>query len=593
VTVTSTIQMDIVVPTNSSDRDKLVNVLKATIKSLLEQTLGANQSIDSLTILSIDDQSIDTRRLSNRLLQNGGVVWSSVVAEETTVTTVTDQDGNVLQTEVNGDETQVSDGVGESDIVGSVVQTDTIASSIMSQVSSAIVAATTSDSSGDSLFVSTFLVEATDQNVADVVDTDFVVEPVAPFEDQVPTITQAVTATATTTDTITTPKVTEAEVEGKITFSNTVISQEHMSVFVDEIKREIKRIVCDDNFPKCEVSVGVNGQPVSRHLRAHPRSMQESSSTIVDYTIAIEENCVSVCSDPSALSTQVNGLLNDAIENGSLVQSLQASSETLMALLANAIATSLVVPTTGVSTNWYPNWRGTSSICLNDNNAPAYMKVFGNYYESSLDACCRRYYSWDLINCLGIAGSVPSGFYPSWGRSETKCLNSTETSETLPYNVEHWLENDIASCCKRHFNWAYNDCVSHSGDSPNLVATNKWYVNHQEGICQQDCPEEGGVPCGGLVDQWNKLFDTAAACCKDKLYWIASPTCESVSTLSPVAGTSEWYVDWSLKKCVKDCADSSDANCGGIASPSDPPYGSSSECCDRIWYIEREQCTLG
>jgi len=586
VTMTDTIEMSIVVPTNSNDRDALINVLKATIRRLIEQTLGDNQSIDSLTILSIGGQS--------RRLQNTGVVWSSVVAEETTVTTLTDQDGNIFQTEVNGDEIQVSDGVGESDIVNSVVQTDTIASSIVGQVSSAIVAATTSNSSGDSLFVSTFLDEATIQDVTDVLDTDFVVELVASFEDQVPTITQAVTATETSTGTITIPKVTEAEVEGKITFSNTVISQEHMSVFVEKTKSEIKRIVCNDDFSKCEVGVGVNGQPVSRLLRERSRSMQESSSTNVDYTIALEEICTSVCSDSSALSTQATGLLNVAIDSGSFVERLKGSSATLMTLLANAIATRSVVPTPGAPSNWYPDWRSSSrSMCLNDGNEPTYMILLRSYYENSLEACCKRYYAWDLITCTGDSGTVPSGFYPNWGTSETKCLNSSETPETLPYNLENWLENDIESCCKRNFNWAYNDCVYLSSGSLNLAATNKWYVNHQDKICQQDCPKEGGGPCGGLVDQWNTLFDTAAACCEEKLSWIASPTCESVSTLSPVVGTSQWYVDWSLKKCVKDCADSSDVNCGGLASQFDPKYGSSSECCDRIRYVGQRECTLG
>jgi len=385
------------------------------------------------------------------------------------------------------------------------------------------------------------------------------------------------------------PKVIEALVEGRFTLSNTFIPQGDLVTFVNGIKSEVRRIVCDDNFLKCEVSVRVNGQPVSRHLRASSRSMQESPSTVVDYTIVIEENCESVCSDQSALSTRASGSLNDAIENGSLVESLQASSQTLMTLLANAIATSLVIP----ATDWYPNWQGTSSICLNDDNAPSYMKIFGTYFETSLDACCRRYYQWDLNNCLGIAETVPSGFYPKWGTSETKCLDSNVASETLPYDAENWLENDIESCCQRHFNWAFNDCVSLSGGSLNLIATGKWYVNYQEEICQTDCLKEAGGPCGGLVDNWNTLFDTAADCCKEKLSWIASPTCTSLSMLLPVVGTSQWYVDWDLEKCVKDCADSSDAMCGGIASQFDHKYGSSSKCCNRIWYIERENCIIG
>mmetsp|Transcript_23728 Transcript_23728/g.43605 ORF Transcript_23728/g.43605 Transcript_23728/m.43605 type:complete len:228 (-) Transcript_23728:178-861(-) len=226
------------------------------------------------------------------------------------------------------------------------------------------------------------------------------------------------------------------------------------------------------------------------------------------------------------------------------------------------------------------------------------MKFYGSYYESSLDACCERYFSWDIYTCTGGSGTVPVGFYPNWGSgSETKCFNSTETAKTLPdymrQNSEQWLDSDIESCCERYFNWAYSDCISISGGSPSAPATGSWYANHQKEICQQDCAKESDGPCGGLAKSWNTLYETADTCCTEIFSWVTSSTCEARSTLTTVVGTSQWYVDWTLEKCVKDCNDSSDANCGGLAKSWDKLYGSSTtECCERIWYIERDECTV-
>jgi len=79
--------------------------------------------------------------------------------------------------------------------------------------------------------------------------------------------------------------------------------------------------------------------------------------------------------------------------------------------------------------------------------------------------------------------------------------------------------------------------------------TNKWYVNQEEQLCQQDCLEDPSAPtCGGAVEAWNGLYDSAEACCAYKLYWIPSATCVKQSMLQPVTGSKKWYVDWVLQK---------------------------------------------
>ena len=90
-----------------------------------------------------------------------------------------------------------------------------------------------------------------------------------------------------------------------------------------------------------------------------------------------------------------------------------------------------------------------------------------------------------------------------------------------------------------------------------------------------------------------------------------------------VVGSSDWYVDWTLNKCVQDCDDNdSSSNCGktvstiyflrnkmrrsssqfffvqlffyegGLASSWDPLYADSSDCCKRLWWLDEDKdCT--
>jgi len=296
----------------------------------------------------------------------------------------------------------------------------------------------------------------------------------------------------------------------------------------------------DIEYRSCECNIlSINGVSQRKRLRRLSRILQ--SSLLVEYELVIQAICgVSDCSDAQEVANQVykqvTGDLLDALQDGTIVGSLQESSSTLATLLEDATVlgdfSEVVVPILALLSNWYPNWIRGGNVCLNDGDEPTYMKVFGTYYESSLYACCQRYFSWDIYTCAGNSATAPIGFYPNWGKSETKCLNSTKTASATPNHImknpEQWLDSDIEACCEQHYNWVYSDCVSLSGGS------------------------------------------------------------------SPSTTTGDWYVDWSVEKCVKDCNDSSDASCGGFAKRWDELYGTRSDCCEnRLWYIERDECTVG
>jgi len=619
-TVQSTLTLDNIgeVPDEGDLRDAFLDALTKTLKQTIENTLAGNQSLEGVRIISIGGTPVGRRRLLDvllgRLLEggDGDILWESVVAENTTVVTVKDSDGEVVEVTVDGVEASVS--AGNSDVVSTVASSEAISSGIAQKVSQAMVTATTSnDGSSGNAFMETFQLKT--EEVADSQSDDVkallttlvnsvAVESVETDLEQEVVTTQESTTT-TSTETVVQPVVTTVKVEGSITFSNTAISATQTAEFVIQAELALKNNVCPaaDAY-SCKARVlSVNGQSVTSRLRRHSRSLQES--LVLQYEMELEAICSSAdCSDAqtvgNALYALVTGTLRTAIEDGSIVASLRAVSTDFATLLASATATGvftdLVVPVLTVLSNWYPNWRDGTNNCLNDGNAPTYMKIFGTYFENSLDACCDRFFSWDTIECKGDSASIPSGFYPNWAGTKTKCLNSTEMSTTVPgymaKNPEQWLFNDIESCCEQYYSWVYKGCIGLTSGNSVDSGTDKWYVNHQEEICQQDCPEEGMGACGGLATPWDQLYASAAVCCAEKLSWITPSTCEAQSSLATAVGTSRWYVDWVLEKCVKDCSDSSDASCGGLAKSWDQLYGSSGACCGRISYIERDECTL-
>ena len=112
-----------------------------------------------------------------------------------------------------------------------------------------------------------------------------------------------------------------------------------------------------------------------------------------------------------------------------------------------------------------------------------------------------------------------------------------------------WLSPDLESCCERHCSWNKATCLTQSGGDKTTIFTTKWYVNHQDEICQMDSPkvEEGGK-CGGPTDSWKTLYVTSKHCCEAELGWIAVAKCDAQSNLASFDGSSQWYVDWEKNK---------------------------------------------
>jgi len=117
---------------------------------------------------------------------------------------------------------------------------------------------------------------------------------------------------------------------------------------------------------------------------------------------------------------------------------------------------------------YYPSWNTGEHTCKNDGNAPNYMKTDGGYHESTLKDCCERYYTWNMLTCMGSNPTDIEGFYPAWesDTNEIKCMSMSATN-TLPpaymlSNPTAWIDSDIETCCSRQYSWATATCISAS-----------------------------------------------------------------------------------------------------------------------------------
>jgi len=294
--------------------------------------------------------------------------------------------------------------------------------------------------------------------------------------------------------------------------------------------------MCLDGSTECVVTVGTL---VCAGSRRAFRGLSTSTLT-VGFEVALSANCAQQdCSDAAQLSEAVQGAVQEtfagAVADGSFLVALQAlpalGATAVNDINFDAVAFDLLADLT----SWYPTWHNTDNTCSNDGNAPAYMTLTGNFIYGTLESCCNAYYSWSFTECMKLGGATSATF-----------------------------------------------------------ATNEFYVDYISMSCKQSC-EVGTalLNCAGTAPSWKTVFATAELCCKGKLWWLGASVCVADSTLTPVpvtAGGGEWYRKG--EKCVKDCDDSSDSQCGGMAERWEEVFSSSSACCtNKLWWVESSECT--
>lgn len=294
------------------------------------------------------------------------------------------------------------------------------------------------------------------------------------------------------------------------------------------------------------------------------------------------------------------------------------------------------IPTTAT---FYPDWDGNSGTCINDDNAPRYQKLNpSEWIYDNLEACCDRYYSgyekakcmnkqgsglWavDWINgrcsldcevrrgrlCGGVVGGTELFLDPMsccqsklpWVSSEfcqadsldvdcydydgTKkyysssktCVKDCKTADSNCGGIIHEphvaLYDSLETCCAAEFGWITRGlCVSRS----NSTVTEKYWPDKVNSKCVKDSET-------AAKDLSVQLFVTAEECCDTSITWERSVACIATSTGEIAQGTSNYFVDWTSRKCVQDCEGG--APCGGIAKKWDILYTSARKCCGSLW----------
>jgi len=338
------------------------------------------------------------------------------------------------------------------------------------------------------------------------------------------------------------------------------------SALIAACETVLDKTICDEYSSTANCRVDVNATTSTCSSRRMLESEEEEASAfeaalsnlrqrnlqlntfVMEFVTIIDMFCqTNDCSDATeivaAIASSVEEIFSDAITDGTFGNELFAAAPTIASSVftaENPTFETTVVPevlTELIATlgTFYPDWNGGTSTCLNDGNAPLYMKR-GGFTKNSLEECCDFYYSWEKTKCLQLGGAQTSEF-----------------------------------------------------------ATDKFYVNYYKESCEQDCEEDtAGKNCGGLVPTWKTLFDSAEDCCETKLSWVEESTCQAESTLTPAtapAGSGKYYRKGN--KCMKDCkTGTGDSECGGLAQNWDKPlFTSASNCCtERVWWEDVPDC---
>lgn len=147
-------------------------------------------------------------------------------------------------------------------------------------------------------------------------------------------------------------------------------------------------------------------------------------------------------------------------------------------------------------------------------------------------------------------------------------------------HVELFDASGPESCCKAKLP-ALDPLFCKNLNDPTSTGTGKWHSGASNGYCVKDC--DSGTECV-RASAYDKLYDTAMACCKEKKMWMEEDFCASRSDpatygIAGAAYTGHWYADLIINGCKKDCATASASpECKGL-SQNAPLYDSAALCC--------------
>jgi hypothetical protein len=128
-------------------------------------------------------------------------------------------------------------------------------------------------------------------------------------------------------------------------------------------------------------------------------------------------------------------------------------------------------------------------------------------------ACCGRFFNYNLNACLGASYLGSGKYYPDWSGKNDGCLEDSGTTIAPEYMAQFgtWFSETLDECCARHYSFNLANCKGEA-----LLGTNQWYVVYHNSKCVQDCV---GPNCGGLAERWDVKFESKKDCCHKRMWW--------------------------------------------------------------------------
>jgi len=312
---------------------------------------------------------------------------------------------------------------------------------------------------------------------------------------------------------------------------------------------------CDlKTFPEGSCSIQVEELTCKNTRRAlkhnlHMRTLAADTNNndlVLQFTVAVTGQCVSFdCSDGEDSVKAVGEVIEKfaADQLPALLAALKIADSSLFAFVSETGLSiyygDLLAPLLEKYSVWYPKWETNENTCSNDGHYEPYMKK-SNFVKGTLEECCNTYYSWAFDECMVLGGADQS------------------SASNLDY----------------------------------------FYVDYYSNSCKQSCFKKDGTDtknCGGIAPKWMQTFKTSEECCINKLFWLDQGTCVADSTKNIVSeedkGSKDWYVDWEMYKCVRDCVKGTGSNCGGLAGNWDDKFITSIACCNTMLpWLDNSHC---
>lgn len=142
------------------------------------------------------------------------------------------------------------------------------------------------------------------------------------------------------------------------------------------------------------------------------------------------------------------------------------------------------------------------------------------------------------------------------------------------------LYDTAAGCCSAKYNWVNQKLCEMKSEGTNNGHTNWFYPKISDNICVQDCAKGSSDKCDGApTDMSIPMYESIESCCSTSIGWHPAAKCQQVPEADQA--TNEYWINWKVNKCVKNCPTSQGGSCGGLAEAWDQKFGSSSSCCSQ------------